>query len=88
MIIIDIAHKIGASLKIDGNTLDGDFGHYARVFVDVDLDSLLQQQFLLDCENNLIDIDVACENISSFYSICHPIGHHPYDFRFNKEKVD
>lgn len=42
-IISDIARKIGVPLKIDGKTLDGDFGHYARVLVDVYLALPLQQ---------------------------------------------
>lgn len=36
-ILLDIARGIGTPLKIDKATIEGDFHHFARVFVELDL---------------------------------------------------
>lgn len=51
---MDIARRIGVLLCIDRNTVEGDFGYFVRVLVDVDLAKALKYQLILDCENQLL----------------------------------
>ncbi|KAK3218754.1 hypothetical protein Dsin_012724 [Dipteronia sinensis] len=47
-IISDLAREIGVPLWLDKATRDGDFGHYARVLVDMDESSVLPISVLLE----------------------------------------
>lgn len=43
-----IARAVGTPIKIDGNSLNGMFGHFARVLVEIDLSVPLQEQVMLE----------------------------------------
>ena len=86
-ILADISRNIGVPLRIDRVTLEGDFRHFARVLVDVDLASTLQHQLVLDCDGNLFDIDVIYEHLPLFCSHCHAIGHNLTGYWHNHSDV-
>ncbi|KAK3199371.1 hypothetical protein Dsin_022786 [Dipteronia sinensis] len=87
-IIFDLARGIGVSLRLDKATIDGDFGHYARVLVDVDMSALLPSSVLLERDEfHSSFISVEYENLPSFCSICSSIGHLPGSCHWIKSKV-
>ena len=83
--LCDISSNIGTPLRIDRATIEGDFGHFARVLIEVDLSSTLQHQLCLDCQGVMYDIDVHYENLPLFCSLCHSIGHVVSAWRQNKQ---
>ena len=74
-LLCDIASKIGTLVRIDCVTLDKDFGHYARVLIEVDLASTLQYQLFLNCQGIMYDFEIVYENLPLFCSLYHTIGH-------------
>ncbi|KAK2662295.1 hypothetical protein Ddye_000869 [Dipteronia dyeriana] len=87
-IIFYLAKGIGVPLRLDKATIDGDFRHYARVLVDVDMSTLLPSSVLLEKDEiHSSFISVEYENLPSFCSICSSIGHLPCSCRWNKSKV-
>ncbi|KAK3199355.1 hypothetical protein Dsin_022770 [Dipteronia sinensis] len=87
-IIFDLARGIGVPLRLDKATIDGDFRHYARVLVDVDMSALLPSSVLLERDDfHSSFISVEYENLPSFCSICSSIGHLPGSYHWNKSKV-
>ena len=84
-IISDLARGIGVPLRLDKATSDGDFGHYARVLVDVDVSSVLPTSVLLERDEfHSSVIAVEYENLPAFCSTCSSIGHLPSSCRWNK----
>ena len=84
-IISDLARGIGVPLRLDKATSDGDFGHYARVLVDVDVSSVLPTSVLLERDEfHSSFIAVEYENLPVFCSTCSSIGHLPSSCRWNK----
>ena len=72
-------------LRLDKATSDGDFGHYARVLVDVDVSSVLPTSVLLERDEfHSSFIAVEYENLPAFCSTCSSIGHLPSSCRWNK----
>ncbi|KAK3221942.1 hypothetical protein Dsin_008967 [Dipteronia sinensis] len=68
------ARGIGVPLRLDKATIDGDFGHYARVLMDVDMSALLLSLVLLERDEfHSFFISVEYENLLSFCSICSSI---------------
>ena len=51
-ILMSITKGIGSLLKIDRATLDGDFVHFARILIDVDLSKNLQESIILERDGN------------------------------------
>ncbi|KAI9194183.1 hypothetical protein LWI28_003774 [Acer negundo] len=69
----------------DKATSDGDFGHYARVLVDVDVSLVIPTSVLLERDEFHISfIAVEYENLPTFCSTCSSIGHLPSSCRWNK----
>ncbi|KAK3189451.1 hypothetical protein Dsin_029012 [Dipteronia sinensis] len=87
-IIFDLARGIRVSLRLDKATIDSDFGHYARVLVDVDMSALLPSSVLLERDEfHSSFILIEYENLPSFCSICSFVGHLPDSCHWNKSKV-
>ncbi|KAK3193655.1 hypothetical protein Dsin_024965 [Dipteronia sinensis] len=87
-IIFYLARGIGVPLRLDKATIDGDFWHYVRVVVDVDMSALLPSSFLLERDEfHSSFISVKCENLPSFCSICFSVEHLPGSCHWNKSKV-
>ena len=74
-------------LKIDKVTSSADFGHYAHILVDIDLASSLPDSFLIERVGKSFFIEVAYENLPSFFHTYSNIGHLPRDHRLNKNLV-
>ena len=80
-----MARGIGVPLRLDKATNDGDFGHYARVLVDVDVSLVLPTSVLLERDEfHSSFIGVEYENLPAFCSNCSSIGHLPSSCRWNK----
>ena len=47
-ILADIARGIGTPLRINNNTINGAFGHYARVLVEIDLSNKLHDSLMIE----------------------------------------
>ncbi|KAI9194397.1 hypothetical protein LWI28_005594 [Acer negundo] len=76
---------IGVLLRLDKATSDGDFGHYARVLVDVDVSSVLRTSVLFERDEfHSSFIAVEYENLSAFCSTCSSIGHLHSSCHWNK----
>ncbi|KAI9201317.1 hypothetical protein LWI28_021482 [Acer negundo] len=76
---------IGVPLRLDKATSDGDFGHYTRVLVDVDMSSVLPISVLLERDEfHSSFIAIEYENLPAFCSTCSFIGHLPSSCRWNK----
>ncbi|KAK2633785.1 hypothetical protein Ddye_028577 [Dipteronia dyeriana] len=87
-IIFYFARGIEVLVRLDKATIDGDFGHYVRVLVDVDMFTLLPSSILLERDEiHSFFISVEYENLPSFCSSCSSIGHLPDSYRWNKSKV-
>ena len=67
--------------------MEGDFGHFARVLIDIDLSQPIQDQIILDCEGSLFDVDVSFENLPQYCNLCHSIGHASFSCRLHKSKA-
>lgn len=83
-IITGIARAVGTPLKIDGNSLDGMFGHYARVLVEVDLSSSLEETVLLERQGHCAFVSISYERLPEYCSHCSIIGHSVNNCRRNK----
>ncbi|KAI9193780.1 hypothetical protein LWI28_000133 [Acer negundo] len=84
-IISDLAKGIGVPLRLDKAIIDSDFGHFARVLVDVDVSSSPPTSLLLerdDCHSSFISVEY--ENLSAFCSTCSFIGHLSHACKWNK----
>ncbi|KAI9177891.1 hypothetical protein LWI28_020376 [Acer negundo] len=75
----DLARGIGVPLRLDKATSDGDFGHYARFLVDVDVSSVLPISVLLERDEfHSSFIAVEYENLPAF---CSTLGYLPSSCR-------
>lgn len=82
----NIACGIGILFKLDKATTNGDFGHYARVLIELDvsvksIDSLMNERV-----GKSFFIKIAYENLSAFCSMYSFIGHVPSSCKLNKMK--
>ena len=74
-ILKNIARGVGIPLKIDQNTLEGKFGHYARILVDIDLSKELTDSLMIERLGHKFFISVEFENIPAFCRNCSMVGH-------------
>lgn len=83
-ILACFAKGIGEFSQVDSATLDRDYGHFARIAVDVDLASSLPSKIGVEKEDKQIWVDLEYENLPDFCKICSSIGHAWRDCRRNK----
>ncbi|KAF3433552.1 hypothetical protein FNV43_RR24654 [Rhamnella rubrinervis] len=74
-ILTDLTRGIGIPLRIDNSSLAGNYDHYARVLVDVDLTWFVPEKLLLEMIVDCIEVDLYFESFSDFYTFCHSVGH-------------
>ena len=74
-ILKNIARGIGIPLKIDQNTLDGKFGHFARILIDIDLSKDLTESLMIERQGHKFFISVGFENLPEFCRNCMAVGH-------------
>ena len=79
-----ILADISIPLRFDQATINGDFGHYARVLVDIDLKNPLLYQIEVNSEGDYGFVNVEYENILEFCSTCSSIGHSSSCCKLNK----
>ena len=71
-------------VRIDKATLEGDFCHYARVLVDVDLASMVLETLWINRERKAFWIDLVYENMLAYCVTCSFIVHESYNYHKNK----
>ncbi|KAK3228929.1 hypothetical protein Dsin_000810 [Dipteronia sinensis] len=83
-IIFDLAIGI-RRLLLDKAPIEGDFGHFTRVLVDIDVSTVPPSSLPLKMDNSHSSfISVEYKNLSAFYSTCSFIGHFLNACRWNK----
>ncbi|KAK3222072.1 hypothetical protein Dsin_009097 [Dipteronia sinensis] len=83
--LISLARGIRVPLLLDRATREGDFGHFARVLVDIDMSTVPPSSLLLERDDSHSSfISVEYENLLAFCSTCSSIGHFPNACRWNK----
>lgn len=73
----DIARGIGIPLKIDKATRNGEFGHYAKVLVKIDVYGKPIGNLMIERVGKNFFIEVAYENLYVFCSTCSSIVYVP-----------
>lgn len=86
-IIFAIAGGIGTPVALDEATSKKTFGHFARFLVDLDLNSCLQDQILVEREGFTFFVSLVYEKLPSFYPSCQVIGYDTSNCR-SKAKMD
>ncbi|KAK2661721.1 hypothetical protein Ddye_000295 [Dipteronia dyeriana] len=74
-ILYTIARSIGIPLKIDKNTLDGQLNHYARVLIDIDHATPLEDTLMVELGDTYVFISLMYEKQSEFCASCSSVGH-------------
>ncbi|KAK2658947.1 hypothetical protein Ddye_005480 [Dipteronia dyeriana] len=81
----DLAKGICVPLRLDKATIDGDFRHFARVLMDVNISLSPLTSLLLERDDSYSSfISVEYENLLTFCSTCSSIGHLSHACGWNK----
>lgn len=87
-IIFSIAGGIGILICIDETTSNRSmFGHFARVLVDIDLNSHLHNQILVERDGYVFFFGLEYEKLPTFCSSCQFIGHDLSSCKKNNKDV-
>lgn len=78
-ILTSIAKSLRVPLKLDNATTLGEFGHYARILIDIDLSSPLPEQLLIERVGRSFFINIVYESLPTFCNICSNIGHSAHE---------
>ena len=72
-------------LRLDKSTIDSDFGHFAKVLVDINVSSSPLTSLLLEMDDSHSSfISVEYENLPVFCSTCFSIGYLSHACSWNK----
>ena len=86
--LFEIAHGIGAPIKIDENTLQKRFGHYARVLVDIDLSFDPPHELVIKrTSGETLGIIIEYELLPDVCSHCGNVGHRVTSCKFVRNSV-
>ncbi|KAK3218757.1 hypothetical protein Dsin_012727 [Dipteronia sinensis] len=66
---------IGVPLKFDKATLEGDYGHFARILIKVDLSKPLHESIMIEVGEDYLFPTLHYENVPNFCSVCSTTGH-------------
>ncbi|KAK2638051.1 hypothetical protein Ddye_025846 [Dipteronia dyeriana] len=69
-ILSDMTRGIRIPLKFDRANLEGDYGHFARMLIDVDLSKSLHDSIMIEVEDDCLFPTLFFENVPSFCSVC------------------
>ncbi|KAH6777478.1 hypothetical protein C2S51_008790 [Perilla frutescens var. frutescens] len=83
-VFVGIVRSVGTPLKIDGNSLHGPVGHFARILIEVDMASVLQTSVMIDRGEASFFIDLYYENVPLFCSARQVVGHATSKCQFAK----
>lgn len=75
MVIWALASSLGAPIRIDENTLNGEYGQFARVLVEVDFKNEVRDRILVKRANHSTFTYVVIENAPDFCNQCGIVGH-------------
>ncbi|MCI08844.1 NADPH:quinone oxidoreductase-like, partial [Trifolium medium] len=86
-ILFEIAGALGIPLALDEATMKRTFGHFARVLIEVDLNSDLHERILV--ERNAFDfyVDIEYEKLPLFCNSCQIIGHSVKNCKYQTPKA-
>ena len=73
--MFDLAHGVRVPLKFDEMTLKGDYGHFARMLIDVYLSKPLPNSLIFEVGEDYLFLSLDYENPRAFCSSCCSIGH-------------
>ncbi|KAK3211631.1 hypothetical protein Dsin_016337 [Dipteronia sinensis] len=83
-IISDLDRGTRVPLQLDRATVKGDFGHFERVLVDIDMSTVPPSSLLLQKDDtHSYFISLEYENLPAFYSTCSSISNFPNACRWN-----
>lgn len=82
-LIAGIDKAIGNLLKIDSTTASGVFGQFARLLVEVDFQTNLQETDMIDRGEKSFFVELFYENIPAFCTSCKQIRHEVTNCRKN-----
>ena len=85
-ILFSLAKCLGTPLKIDDRTLNNNFGHYARILIDIDLALPLQEQIMVERKNFCSFVSLTYERLLDFCNCCNSISHSIADYHWNNKK--
>jgi len=74
-ILSDMACGIGIPLKFDRATLEGDYGHFTCMLIDVNFSKPLPDSIMIEVGEDCLFPSLYFENVPSFCSVCCSIGH-------------
>ncbi|KAM7465282.1 hypothetical protein LguiB_012844 [Lonicera macranthoides] len=80
-LVLYLAGGIGIALQADPLTINKTLGHFARVFVDVNLQQELPQRLVVERGGNCLELPITFEQLPPFCSHCSTIGHLVADCR-------
>ncbi|KAH6786733.1 hypothetical protein C2S52_006285 [Perilla frutescens var. hirtella] len=87
-VFVGIARLVGNPLKIDGMSMHGEVGHFARILIEIDMSQPLQSSVMVDREEASFFVDLSYENIPLFCSDCQMVGYSTSKCRAAKSKGD
>jgi hypothetical protein len=73
--LYEIAGEIGTPLLIDNVTRNRQYGHYARILVDLDLSKTIFYEVMVEREGFAFPLVIEYEGLPGFCSHCCSIGH-------------
>ncbi|PON42859.1 Endonuclease/exonuclease/phosphatase [Trema orientale] len=71
----DLARGVGIPIRFDEMILKGEFGHYARMLIDIDLSQPISDSLMVEVGNDCLFIPLEYERLPSFCSSYKFIGH-------------
>ncbi|PON38969.1 Zinc knuckle CX2CX4HX4C, partial [Trema orientale] len=74
-ILSDLARGVGVPIRFDEMTLKGEFGHFARILIDIDLSQPISDSLMVEVGNDCLFIPLEYERLPAFCSSCKIIGH-------------
>lgn len=86
--LVEIVSCFRVLLRVYKATLDGAFGHFGRVLVEVDLSTSLPQMVGVEREGGGLCIDLLFENIPAFCKLCSSLGNQAYECQRNRKPED
>lgn len=70
-----ITRDVGTPLKIDSNSVNRMFGHFARVLLEVDLSNTLPETMMIEHQGFCSFVSLSYERVPNFCSHCTIVGH-------------
>ncbi|XP_057808890.1 uncharacterized protein LOC131023367 [Salvia miltiorrhiza] len=86
-VLSGIGRWLGQPLKIDGNSIDDEVAHFARILVEIDLAQILPKSMTIDGSDYAFDIEFSYEYIPPYYTKYRMTGHAVNKCRRGKKSV-